>query len=270
MKVVIIEDEEWAARQTASLLLAYNPAAQVVAVLRSVEAALAWFAAHPMPDLLFSDIELLDGNVFELYTQVTVSCPIIFVTAYDQFLLQAFQANGIAYLLKPFDAAQFNTTLDKYVALHASFTQAPAEAPPAEAAPAPGPALNEAIVQELSWALQHNSRSYKRRFSVRKRNSLYILAVDDVMCLQADEGVVFAIDKQSARFPLAGTLTELEQQLDPSQFFRINRSELVNILYVERVEAYSKNRLAVKLKNSVLELVSSTAHTPGFRKWLDG
>jgi len=267
MKVVIIEDEEWAARQTTSHLLTYNPAAQVVAVLKSVEAALAWFAANPMPDLLFSDIELLDGNVFELYTRVTVSCPIIFITAYDQFLLQAFQANGIAYLLKPFDAAQFNTTLDKYAALQASFTQAPAEV----AAPSTqSTGLNEAIVQELSWALQHNSRSYKRRFSVRKRNSLYLLAVDDVMCLQADEGLVFAIDKQSARFPLAGTLTELEQQLDPSQFFRINRSELLNINYIERVEAYSKNRLAVKLKNSVLELISSTAHTPGFRKWLDG
>lgn len=265
MQVVLIEDEEWAARQTTSLLLDHAPTAQVVAVLKSVETALAWFADHPMPDLIFSDIELLDGNVFGLYTRFTITCPIIFTTAYDQFLLQAFQTNGIAYLLKPFDAAQFNLALDKYTALHANFTQVGAGAP----APLTS-GLSETVVQELSWALQHNSRSYKRRFSVRKRNSLYILAVDDVMYLQADEGVVFAIDKQAARFPLTGTLTELEEQLDPTQFFRINRSELVNIQYVDRVEAYSKNRLAVKMKNNGLELISSTSHTPEFRKWLDG
>ena len=147
-----------------------------------------------MPDLVFSDIELLDGNAFLLYAQVYVTCPIIFITAYDQFLLQAFQANGIAYLLKPYDAAQFNTTLAKYAALQASFMQADPGA-------APTNGLTEAVVQELRQALQQNNLSYKRRFSIRKRNSLYLLAVEDVMYLQADEGVVFAIDKQGARYP---------------------------------------------------------------------
>ena len=262
MNVLIIEDEEWSARQTAQFLRDYSPAAQVVAVLGSIEKALAWFAQNPMPDLIFSDIELLDGNVFLLYAQVRVSCPIIFITAYDQFLLQAFQANGIAYLLKPYDATQFNTTLAKYAALHASFTQAAAGA-------APAGGLNEAVVQELRRALQQNSLSYKRRFSVRKRNSLYLLAVEDVMYLQADEGVVFAIDKQDARYPLTGTLTDLERQLDPSRFFRINRSELVNIHYVDKVEPYFNNRLSVKMKVGETTLVTSTAHTPEFRKWLD-
>lgn len=264
MNVLIIEDEEWSARQTTQFLRDYAPEAQVLAVLRSVEKALAWFAQNPMPDLVFSDIELLDGNVFSLYAQVRVTCPIIFITAYDQFLLQAFQANGIAYLLKPYDATQFNTTLAKYAALHASFRQAAPGTPPAAAT-----GLNEAVVQELSWALQQNNRSYKRRFSVRKRNSLYILSVEDVMYLQADEGVVFAIDKQDARFPLTGTLTDLERQLDPSRFFRINRSELVNIQYVDKVEPYFNNRLSVKMKSGDTALVTSTAHTSEFRKWLD-
>ncbi|RZL05088.1 MAG: response regulator, partial [Hymenobacter sp.] len=82
-------------------LAAYEPAAQVVGVLKSISKALAWFAQNPMPDLIFSDIELLDGNAFAIYEQVPVGCPIIFITAYDQFLLQAFQGQGIAYLLKP-------------------------------------------------------------------------------------------------------------------------------------------------------------------------
>lgn len=265
MKVLLIEDEEWSARQTTQFLRAYAPEAEVLAVLRSVEKALAWFDQHPMPDLIFSDIELLDGNVFTLYAQVRVTCPIIFLTAYDQFLLQAFQANGIAYLLKPFDAAQFGATLAKYAALRASF----APAAPGPPTPALAAGLPAAVVQELSRALQQNNRAYKRRFSVRKRNSLYLLAVEEVMYLQVAEGVVFAIDKQAARYPLAGTLTELEQQLDPSQFFRLNRSELVNIRYVEKVEPYFNNRLSIKLKHGDTALVTSSAHTAAFRKWLD-
>ncbi|GAA4392644.1 LytTR family DNA-binding domain-containing protein [Hymenobacter koreensis] len=261
MNVLIIEDEEWSARQTTQFLHDYAPQAQVLAVIKSVEKALDWFARNPMPDLVFSDIELLDGNVFTLYSQVSITCPIIFATAYDQFLLQAFKVNGIAYLLKPFDAEQFKITLDKYDALRTNFTQP-------SAAPATG--LNEAVVQELSRALQQNSRSFKQRFSVRMRNSLYILSVDDVMYLQADEGVVFATDKQAARYPLAGTLTDLERQLDPDRFFRINRSELVNISYVEKIEPYFNNRLSVKMKNADTALVTSTAHTPEFRKWLEG
>ncbi|GAB2963101.1 LytTR family DNA-binding domain-containing protein [Hymenobacter coalescens] len=263
MNVLIIEDEEWSARQTTQFLRDYAPDAQVVAVLKSVEKALDWFRQNPMPDLVFSDIELLDGNVFTLYSQVRITCPIIFITAYDQFLLQAFRVNGIAYLLKPFDGAQFKITLDKYDALRTSFAQT-------SAAAAPAGGLHESVVQELSRALQHNNRSYKQRFSVRMRNSLYILSVDDVMFLQADEGVVFATDKQAMRYPLTGTLTELERQLDPGRFFRINRSELVNIQFVEKVEPYFNNRLSVKMKHSDTALVTSTAQTPEFRKWLEG
>jgi two-component system response regulator LytT len=99
MNVLLIEDEELSARQLTQYLAAADPAAKVVGVLKSIEKALAWFAQNPMPDLIFSDIELLDGNVFAVYDQVHVSCPIIFITAYDQFLLQAFQGQGIAYLL---------------------------------------------------------------------------------------------------------------------------------------------------------------------------
>lgn len=261
MNVLIIEDEELSARQITQYLAAAAPDVTVVQVLKSIAKGLAWFAANPMPHLIFSDIELLDGNVFALYAQVSITCPIIFITAYDQFLLQAFKVNSIAYLLKPFTGEQFGETLAKYHLLRQSF--APAESPAA-------PGLSVAVLAELSQALRDNHRTYKQRFSVRLRNSLYILTVDDVTHLQADEGVVFAVDKQGARFPLAGTLTELEKQLDPNKFFRINRGELVNIAYVEKIEPYFNNRLAIKLKTGPDSLVTSAAHTSEFRKWLEG
>lgn len=255
MTVLIIEDEALAARQLTQYLAEAEPAATVVGVLKSIEKALAWFAAHPLLDLIFSDIELLDGNAFAIYDQVPVSCPIIFITAYDQFLLQAFQGQGIAYLLKPFTVAQFEEVLGKYHALRRSFAPA-------------GPTLSAEVLAELSQALRQ-PRSYKQRFTVRLRNSLYLLAVDDVTHLLAEEGVVFAIDKQGARYPLAGTLTELEKQLDPARFFRLNRSEVVSLAYIEKAEPYGKDRLAVKLKTSPDFLLTSAAHTAEFRRWLD-
>lgn len=258
MNVLLIEDEAPAARQLTQYLAEAEPTATVVGVLKSIEKALAWFAQNPMPDLIFSDIELLDGNAFAIYDQVPVRCPIIFTTAYDQFLLQAFQGQGIAYLLKPFTAAQLQEALGKYHALRRSF--APAAGP--------GATLSAEVLAELSQALRQ-PRSYKQRFTVRLRNSLYLLAVDDVTHLQAEEGVVFAIDKQGARHPLAGTLTELEKQLDPARFFRLNRSEVVSLAYIEKAEPYGKDRLAIKLKTSPDFLLTSAAHTAGFRKWLD-
>ncbi|RAK68161.1 LytR/AlgR family response regulator transcription factor [Hymenobacter edaphi] len=258
MNVLVIEDEELSARQLMQYLSAHDPTAQVVQVVRSIAKGLAWFADNPMPDLIFSDIELLDGNVFALYQQVAVTCPIIFVTAYDQFLLPAFHGNGIAYLLKPFTAEQVAHALDKYQQLRRSL------------APAAG-GLSPEVLAQLGQALRPAAPAYRQRFSVRQRNSLYILPVEDVVYLQADEGVVFAVDRQGTRYPLSGTLTELERQLDPNRFGRLNRSELVNIGFVEKVEPYFNNRLLVKLRPLPdVTLTTSTAQTPEFRRWLEG
>jgi DNA-binding LytR/AlgR family response regulator len=266
MNVLILEDEVLAARQTVQFLERAGLITDAPPVVRSVEKALAWLGSNPMPDLIFSDIELLDGNVFSLYEQFRVTCPIIFTTAYDQFLLPAFRGNGIAYLLKPFDYEQFREALDKYQLLQGSFGTA------ASAAAAPKSGLTFEVLQELSQALRQNKQpQYKQRFTVRMRNSLYILTVDDVAFVQADEGVTFAVDAAGTRYPLTGTLTELERQLDPSRFGRLNRSELVNIAFVEKMEPYFNNRLAVKLRvTPEVVLTTSAAQTPEFRRWLEG
>ncbi|GAA3948604.1 LytTR family DNA-binding domain-containing protein [Hymenobacter algoricola] len=266
MRILILEDEEPAARQ----LLAFLRQAGLVGtedtpppVLRSVEKALVWLQANPPPDLIFSDIELLDGNVFGLYERFAVRCPIIFTTAYDQFLLPAFRGNGIAYLLKPFSFGQVEEALAKYHSLRQSF-QGSAE-------PAAQPTLSAEVLRELSQALRQSTQpAYKQRFSVRMRQGLYILPTADVAYLQADEGVVFAVDGAGTRYPLIGTLTELERQLDPACFGRLNRSELVSVAFIEKVEPYFNNRLAVKLRGSATTLTTSAAQTPDFRRWLEG
>lgn len=267
MNILILEDEEPAARQTVQFLERAGLVTVTPPVVRSVEKALAWLGANAMPDLIFSDIELLDGNVFSLYEQVRVTCPVIFTTAYDQFLLPAFRGNGIAYLLKPFDYEQFREALDKYHLLRGSFSST--TAPVAEA---PLAALSPDVLRELSQALRQNSKpQYKQRFTVRMRNSVYLLHADEVAYVQADEGIAFAVDAAGARYPLTGTLTELERQLDPARFGRLNRSELVNIAFVEKMEPYFNNRLAVMLRvTPAVVLTTSAAQTPEFRRWLEG
>ena len=258
MNILILEDEEPAARQLMQLLAqAGHPTAPPV--LRSVEKALAWLQANPMPDLILSDIELLDGNVFSLYEQFAVTCPVIFATAYDQYLLAAFRGNGIAYLLKPFTLEQLQAALAKYERLRTSLAQ------PRPAAPS----LPPDVMRELTQALrQHGQPAYKQRFSVRMRNGLYLLQTADIAYLQADEGITFAVDGAGVRYPLSGTLAELERQLDPSRFGRLNRSELVNVAFIERAEPYFNNRLAVRLRTPAITLTTSAAQTPEFRRWL--
>lgn len=262
MNILILEDEEPAALQMQQFLARSGLAASPPPVVRSVAKALAWLQANPMPDLIFSDIELLDGNVFALYAQFSVTCPIIFTTAYDQFLLPAFRGNGIAYLLKPFDYEQFAEAVAKYQLLKSG---------PLNLAP-PAAVLTPEVLGALSQALRQNAQpQYKQRFSVRMRNGMYILAVNEVAYIQADEGVTFAVDAAGVRYPLTGTLSEIEKQLDPARFGRLNRSELVNIAFVERVEPYFNNRLAVKLRGqAAATLTTSTAQTPDFRRWVEG
>ncbi|MBX0291191.1 LytTR family DNA-binding domain-containing protein [Hymenobacter sp. HSC-4F20] len=261
MNILILEDEEVAARQTLQFLEQAGLVSSAPPVLRSVKKALVWLQSNPMPELILSDIELLDGNVFSLYEQFRVTCPIIFTTAYDQFLLPAFRGNGIAYLLKPYTYEQFREALHKYHLLRENFVPA---------VPAT-PGLSPEVVRELSLALRQTTQpQYKQRFSVRMRNGLYVLQVEDVAYVQADEGVTFAVDVAGNRFPLTGTLTELERQLDPTRFGRLNRSELVNIAFVEKVEPYFNNRLVVKLRGSEVTLTTSAAQTPEFRRWLEG
>lgn len=255
--IVILEDEAIAARQLTDSLTNLLPDARILTTLQSVQQATAWLSVNPAPDLLFSDIELLDGNVFALFDRVSINCPIIFTTAYDQFLLRAFQGNGIAYLLKPFTTEQLRQALAKYALLRTAPT-------------APNTVLTEPVLAQLREALRPAQTTYRQRFTVKLRQGIHLLAVDEITYLQADEGLVFAFDTRGQKYPLNGNLTDIEEQLDPTRFFRLNRSEMVNIRYIDRLEPYFNDRLAVRVTGRSEPLIASTARTPELRKWVEG
>ncbi|AII51367.1 LytR/AlgR family response regulator transcription factor [Hymenobacter sp. APR13] len=249
MRVLILEDELPSAETLREYLLRYYPHATVAAQLRHVAEARDWLRTHPQPDLVVSDIELLGGRVFELLREGLVHCPIIFTTAYDTFFVEAFEQNGIGYLLKPFRYEQFCAALRKYDQLRTTF-QLP-------------------ILQQLSAGPP--ARTYRQRLTVRVKQGIVLLETADVAYFQMRNGLVHALTPAGTSFVLSENLNELEDTLDPARFFRLNRSELVQLSAIERLEPHFNGALAVRLRHPAdTTLVASAARTPELRRWVAG
>lgn len=250
MKVVIIEDEPLAREKLAKFVRRYDSRIEILAQLESVAATLRYFEERAAPDLIFADIELLDGNVFEAFETRKISCPVIFTTAYDQFLLQAFEQNGIAYLLKPFDFEKFAAAMEKFETLKNNFAAATGD-----------------FLREIRESLQQTK--YKTRFVIKTGNGIRLLETRQIAFVQMKNEIPFAFDQAGNKFPLAATLTELEKTLDPKTFFRISRSEIVNLDFIENLKPDFHDRLVVCLRNLNIKLISSASRTPSLRKWLE-
>lgn len=253
IKILIIEDEIPARKKLKRFLEELDSTTKVVAEIDNVVSAVA-FLKNTSVDLIFSDIELLDGNAFEIYKEVSISCPIIFTTAYDQFWMDAFETNGIAYLLKPFSKERFQQAWDKFLLFRNSSSD------------------KNIQLTKLSKLLEENfvKQSYKKRFTVHTRGEFFFVARENITFFGANEGVIFAFDTMGKKHLLNEvTLKEIEEQVDPSDFFRINRSELISKQHIEKMERYSKNILAVKMKGCASLLKTSQSNTAAFREWIE-
>lgn len=253
IRVLIIEDEVPARNKLKRFLGEQEELITVVAEIETVVEAIEFLRREKNIDLILSDIELRDGNAFEIYHQVQVSCPIIFTTAYNQFFMDAFESNGIEYLLKPFSQERFKKAWSKFLLLRKS--------------PSPDNDFLQKLNQLVGNSLSGNPP--KTRFAVNSNRETYFLNVENIMFFTAEEGVVFAIDRHSKKHLLShNTLKEVEGLLDDA-FFRINRSEMVNKKYIRSIERYSKNSIAIKLDGYEKHLVTSQSSTGSFREWVE-
>jgi len=253
IKIAIIEDEIPARKKLKRFLEELEETTEVVAEIDTVVMAVE-FLKNTKVDLIFSDIELLDGNAFEIYSNVTVSCPIIFTTAYDQFWMNAFESNGIAYLLKPFSRERFQKAWDKFLLFRKS------------------PSSENELLTNLTKLIEKNfiEKSFKKRFTVHIRQGIYFLDIENISFFEANDSVVYAFDTTGKKYLLnESTLKEIEEELNPSHFFRINRSELINKQHIEKIERYDKNTLAVKIKGNEKYLKTSQSSTSAFRAWIE-
>ncbi len=254
MNLLILEDEPAAVKHMRLLLNKYFPEISIIAVLESVRSASAWFHSNPAPDLILSDIQLADGTCFELFKNTSVAAPVIFTTAYDEYMQQAFKLHSVDYLLKPIDEEELKAAIEKFGRLQQYFQQN----------------LNEKLYQILHEKLAAPI-AYKSRFLVKAGDKLSTIQVNDIALLRADDRIVFLHDQAGRRFILDESLDDLEQVLDPTMFFRLNRRYLVPVSSIEKIQHHFNGKLHVGLwKWSDTDIFISREKAKAFKQWLGG
>ena len=253
MKVVIIEDEEAAAVRLSKIIGEIDPSVEVLAILESIRHAVEWFSKNQQPQLIFADIQLADGPSFEIFNKVKVVAPVIFVTAFDSYALQAFKFNGIDYLLKPVKKNDVATSLEKFRNLNRQ-TQAPV-----------------VDYQEILSSIISRKSAYQKRLVIRIGQTIRTIEISDVAYFYTEEKIAFVCMQDGKRLPLDFTLDELETILDPTLFFRINRQFIIYIKAIDNMFTHSKSRIKIILKPAIdTETIVSSERSADFKEWLLG
>lgn len=249
MNAFIIEDEKAALRNLTALLGEAAPDMTVIGSTDSIADSIEWFRSHPMPDLVFMDIHLADGDAFEIFEHVDITCPIIFTTAYDEYALRAFKVNSIDYLLKPLNRADLEKSLKKLQRL--SHTPA-------------APTDYARIIRTLK-----REENYKQHFLIPIRGNKFIpVVVASIYYFYIDNGCVKAVDKEQKEYNFPQTLDELAEQVNPADFFRANRQYLIAKKAIRDVDLWFGRRLAVNLLIPTPErILISKARVNDFREW---
>ncbi len=266
MNVLIVEDEKLTARRLEKLLYDYDPAIQVLAVLPSVAKAVSWFAdtTHETPELLFLDIHLEDDSGFRLIEQASLTLPIIFTTAFDEYTLQAFKTNSIDYLLKPIDPDELGAAIDKFKTFRQAFLRQGHGSQPAS----PAPDLN-ALLQLLEKTAPAGSATYKERFMVTIGPKIRSIDTASIAYFFFEDKATWLTTKEGLNVSIEYSLEKLATLLDPKRFFRVNRAYLVSLEAIRTIHTYSGSKLKLDLQPAPREevFVSGDRITP-FKEWL--
>ncbi len=252
-QILIIEDELAAGQYLTHLIQKSDPNAEILDVLETVESAVEWLTNRPGPDLIFLDVQLGDGTCFQIFEQISVSCPVIFTTAHDEYAMRAFKLNSIDYLLKPIRQESLTFALDKYYKLNEEN------------------AVNKVkYLEELMHSKILTRKNPRRSFLVPYRDKLIPLKDQDFSWLTIRNGVVVATLHDDRNFILDKSLEELENQLDPSNFFRANRQFIISRESIKEIELYFNGRLLVRTAPvSTNQILISKERVPVFRKWFE-
>lgn len=249
MKVVIIEDEQPQARQLAQFIAQIDPDIQVLALIASVNDALAFLKANPV-DLIFLDIHLSDGLCFEIFDQANVTCPVVFTTAYDKYAIAAFKHNGIDYLLKPIAKDELKKSIDKFKQFSASKTDI------------------AQLINTLNLLSLGNS-NLKRRFVSNAGKKLRIVNDTEIAYFYALDGSVFIRTHKNENLLLDETLENIDKQIDSYNFFRLNRKVIAHVSAIKEMIPFSKSRLKIILNPHFNEdILVSYKNMKDFMRWI--
>src|SRR3982751_27750 len=258
MKVFIVEDEELAVKKLRKTLESVDSTAEIVGVAESIRTSVNWLQSNPAPDLILMDIELCDGQSFEIFDKIEVKSTVIFTTSYDEYALKAFKVNSIDYLLKPIQKEDLEAALNKYKQMKSMY-----------AATAHGNNdLNmDALVKELQQKLQ--PKEYRKRFLVKHGQKLVSIEVDEIAYFFSDGRLNFFKTFDNRKFVVDYTMDELNDMLDPDKYFRISRSFFISVNSVAQIHDYFGNRILLHLKPETdKEAIVSREKVTDFKTWL--
>lgn len=247
-KALIIEDDYFSAKRLGRLIMDIDDMIDVHGPLKSIDEVVEELSANNDYDLIFSDIRLVDGDVFEAFRKVRPKSFVIFTTAYDEYAMRAIKNNGLDYLMKPIDSKELHIAMDKLNMLSH---------------------YNKEANSKLDVLLDE-TRQYRERFLVNKGDELILLHTDDISYISKTGNHVMAFTEDGTSYSLTMSMTDLELALDPDKFFRINRQYIANINGIKKISLFFSSKLIVKLKGCNDDnIVISKEKTSQFKKWLD-
>lgn len=251
MNILLIEDEQPAAKRLANLIRECRPQAHILPAIDSVEAAVKWLAMNIAPDLIFMDIQLADGLSFDIFNQIKIQSPLIFTTAYDQYTLKAFKVNSVDYLLKPIDPEELTAAFDKFDQIFGKKVD-----------------YDLSAIQQLIKSM--SQPAYKERFLVRVGQQMIYIQVTDIQYFYSEDGLAYAKTNDNKKHLIDYTLEQLEESLNPADFFRINRKLIAHVNSIVKIAPYFNSRLKLEIKpKPEFEVIVSRERVNDFKKWLD-
>lgn len=251
MKYLIVEDEINACEYIRDLIQRLRPNAELLEHIDSVEDTINWLHdPKNKPDLIFMDIQLSDGISFEIFNHVDITAPVIFTTAYDQYAIKAFKVNGLDYLLKPIAAEDLEAALLKYEQRQSN--------------------NNLGDFEKIKSLVSSINKEKKNRFLIKKGNHFEFIDLDQIAFVHSEDSLTFLYSKDGKRHIYSKTISELEIDLDPTRFFRINRGQLINISAIQKIHPYFNQRLKLELSTaSNVEFIVSRNKMMEFKSWVD-
>lgn len=251
MRVVIIEDEQLTAQRLENMLHKYDAAMQIEAVLPSVSEAVDWFKSNPDPELVFMDIHLEDGQCFSIFETINLTTPVIFTTAYDEYMIKAFKVNSVDYLMKPLNYEELVQAIEKYKSLYGQSKKE-----------------NHGF-EELLQSLHKKEPEYKQRFLVSIGSRLKTIEAEDIRYFYSADKITFLVTKDNQRFPVDYSLDKLSLVLDPKVYYRVNRQLMVKLGAIANMHVYPKGKIKLDLVPAMKdEVFVSMDKVVEFKDWL--
>jgi two-component system LytT family response regulator len=249
MRLLIIEDEKPALERLTRMVNQIDPQIEIAGKCGSVKESVKWLKENELPDLILLDIQLSDGLSLEIFKHVEPQTPVVFTTAYDEHILEAFNFNAIDYLLKPIKKERLSAAITRYKNLKTHFSK---------------------DIFNVLEQINKPSRKFKQRYLVKSGSSYQSILIDEIAFFYTEHKVSFLVDKKGTKYITDNPLSKIESEVDPNKFFRLNRQFIVNINSIKKIKSIESGKLSVELHAAATnKLIVSQDKAADFKIWLD-